>query len=458
MLENRYRRMYEDSERSNQSILFRLRVESLLAKALVSSLLQRTARPPADIQDRIERALSAIAEIASLVDSLVSSDTSSGVFKDYDELRTHARNIAEFTGSLGGPAIESRFALTSVLSDSLSAAAVKHGSRGVNPREVTILGNRDALARIFWLLTSALSLSPGAELNILLENNEVMLEIPLVSKDEDMSKTFRTLEHLSKDDLTPTIGLSDASLTLFIARQYARQLSGDILLDDGKLVAAVEVTSIEFPTFAPVNGSTNAPALINAVPVVHGPNTVPTVPTLSPVSEVTDVLRTSSPTSSIHSATSLASAPDSLKPPRSLSTCSSPSKSLNGRILNILLVEDDNTTALYFKRWWAKKNQNVTIAVTGQEAVDLVMNGTRFSIVFMDINVPIKNGFQTAKEIRDYEKIVRMSPVPIIGVSGDALANKTEEASKAGMDGFIEKPYVMSRVHDLVLHHCGSPV
>jgi len=118
-------------------------------------------------------------------------------------------------------------------------------------------------------------------------------------------------------------------------------------------------------------------------------------------------------------------------------------------------VEDNKISQAQFKRWWQKKGHNVFLANNGQEAIELFKNAT-FSIIFLDIEMPIKNGLITAREIRAYEQETKRGRTPIIGVSG-FVEKYQEKAIEHGMDDFISKGsgYQFNEIYDIVARYVG---
>ncbi|KAI8999146.1 CheY-like superfamily [Gaertneriomyces semiglobifer] len=132
-------------------------------------------------------------------------------------------------------------------------------------------------------------------------------------------------------------------------------------------------------------------------------------------------------------------------------------KTLDGKILNILLVEDSKMLQEIFKRWWQKKGHNVFVASNGQEAVEAVKT-RNFSIIFLDIEMPIKDGLTTAREIRAYEiEKGSITSVPIIAVSGYTQKQYKEKALESGCNAFISKDqgYQFNDIYKIVLDYGG---
>lgn len=62
-----------------------------------------------------------------------------------------------------------------------------------------------------------------------------------------------------------------------------------------------------------------------------------------------------------------------------------------------------------------------------------------FDIILMDIQMPVLNGYTATKEIRSF-KDERLSQIPIIAVSANAVEEDKKESLEAGMNGHIAKP------------------
>jgi len=127
--------------------------------------------------------------------------------------------------------------------------------------------------------------------------------------------------------------------------------------------------------------------------------------------------------------------------------------------LNILLAEDDSILRQLFKTYWLRKEPyvNVFTAEDGLQAVDMFKK-QRFSIVFLDIDMPFKNGLDAVREMRAFERENKMSPTPVIGVSGFQTRQYKERTIEAGMNDYISKGtgYQMKDIYKIVVDYCGE--
>ena len=109
-------------------------------------------------------------------------------------------------------------------------------------------------------------------------------------------------------------------------------------------------------------------------------------------------------------------------------------KSLKG--LRILAVEDNELNRMVLQVILKKCEVIVSIAHNGQEAISLIQE-QEFDLVLMDVQMPIVDGLEATKYIRDELKIT----TPIIGLSANAMCEEVEICKAAGMNDYLVKPY-----------------
>jgi len=109
-------------------------------------------------------------------------------------------------------------------------------------------------------------------------------------------------------------------------------------------------------------------------------------------------------------------------------------------IKRVLLAEDDEDDILMFQEAMAEVElpYELIVAKDGVEVIDL-LKGEEESpdIVFMDINMPRKNGFECLTEIRE---ILSESEIPVIFLSTHQNEELIKTAKKLGASGYIKKP------------------
>lgn len=110
---------------------------------------------------------------------------------------------------------------------------------------------------------------------------------------------------------------------------------------------------------------------------------------------------------------------------------------VNVQALNILVVEDNKTNQFIAKSLLEQHAHHVIIAENGLEAVNYMMeNGSEIDLILMDLHMPIMDGYEATKRIRDMNKVI-----PIIAMTADAITGVEEKCREIGIDNFISKPF-----------------
>ncbi len=90
--------------------------------------------------------------------------------------------------------------------------------------------------------------------------------------------------------------------------------------------------------------------------------------------------------------------------------------------IRVLVVEDNLINQTVLRRQLRSSNQpsfEVAVANNGQEAVDLTER-EHFDAVLMDVQMPVMDGLEATRRIRQRERERALQPLPIIGLSGNA--------------------------------------
>ena len=113
---------------------------------------------------------------------------------------------------------------------------------------------------------------------------------------------------------------------------------------------------------------------------------------------------------------------------------------LDCRGKTILVVEDNELNREILVRLLEPTGAEVFTATNGVEAFSLVReNPGKFQLVFMDIQMPQMDGYETAAAIRMLDR-PDTDDLPIIAVTANAFAEDAALAVKSGMDGHLSKP------------------
>lgn len=110
-----------------------------------------------------------------------------------------------------------------------------------------------------------------------------------------------------------------------------------------------------------------------------------------------------------------------------------------GRSLTLLVAEDDVVSRTLLERMMVKAGHRVMAVEDGSRAVAAVAE-QRFDAVLMDVRMPVMDGIEAARRIRERERAAGVR-TPIIALTALALPSDGERCLEAGMDLFLAKPY-----------------
>ncbi len=110
------------------------------------------------------------------------------------------------------------------------------------------------------------------------------------------------------------------------------------------------------------------------------------------------------------------------------------------REVQVLLAEDYPTNQMVAMGHLDRAGYQVDLAENGQQAVE-AFKRKQYDLILMDIQMPVMDGYEATKAIRDVEISRKVSGnVPIIATTAHAIKGYREKCHKAGMDDYITKP------------------
>lgn len=105
--------------------------------------------------------------------------------------------------------------------------------------------------------------------------------------------------------------------------------------------------------------------------------------------------------------------------------------------LRVLVVEDNPVNQLVVKGLLSKHGHEVVTANNGEQALELLQEAA-VDVVLMDCQMPIMDGFEATRKIRNME--APLSRLPIIAVTANAMSDDRHQCIVAGMNDYLCKP------------------
>ncbi len=119
----------------------------------------------------------------------------------------------------------------------------------------------------------------------------------------------------------------------------------------------------------------------------------------------------------------------------------------NKKNLKILIVEDNKINQMVTKKLLEKCHHVSQLAENGSEAISIVQNST-FDLILMDIHMPVLNGFEASKKIRELGVLT-----PIIALTASDKNEIINEIALAGINDVLVKPFEIKDLQLIIEKH-----
>lgn len=120
---------------------------------------------------------------------------------------------------------------------------------------------------------------------------------------------------------------------------------------------------------------------------------------------------------------------------------------------NILVVEDNRINQKVLSQQLINLGYAIEVAGNGAEALEKIKTG-HYDLVFMDVQMPIMDGFQATQQIRNLAP--DSGAVPIIAVTANAFESEREKCFSVGMDDYLTKPIDKERLVEALHRWVGA--
>mmetsp|Transcript_33211 Transcript_33211/g.55948 ORF Transcript_33211/g.55948 Transcript_33211/m.55948 type:complete len:1085 (-) Transcript_33211:1039-4293(-) len=127
--------------------------------------------------------------------------------------------------------------------------------------------------------------------------------------------------------------------------------------------------------------------------------------------------------------------------------------------LRILLVEDNELNMLVARTMLERQGHIVEMAINGKEAVDMFFTTSElaaredlnpYDLVLMDVEMPLMNGLEACRRIRQIECAEGLGRTPILALSAHALPEQENACMESGMDGYVTKPIIRKKLFEAI--------
>lgn len=123
-------------------------------------------------------------------------------------------------------------------------------------------------------------------------------------------------------------------------------------------------------------------------------------------------------------------------------------------VMDVMVVEDNRLNMLLAETVLRDIAPQIRIhkATNGMEAIQHIENGLAPDLVFMDLQMPVIDGFETTKIIRE----LYQAPMRIVALTASAISEVRDRCLASGMDDFLTKPFTRDQIAQLLQRHVAG--
>jgi len=122
------------------------------------------------------------------------------------------------------------------------------------------------------------------------------------------------------------------------------------------------------------------------------------------------------------------------------------------RVGRVLVADDEEGVRTFLAESLERAGHEVTQMADGEAALRAV-HDEPFDVVLLDMQMPVKDGYTTARELR-----ARGFKQPIIAVTAHAMQGDRQRCLEVGCNDYTPKPLEPRRLLELIAHYCRKPV
>jgi len=116
----------------------------------------------------------------------------------------------------------------------------------------------------------------------------------------------------------------------------------------------------------------------------------------------------------------------------------------------ILIAEDNALNMKLMKAMLIKTGAKIISAENGSQVIEYFKNN-HIDIILMDVHMPVIDGFQATKIIRETED--NNKHIPIVALTANALKGDREKCLENGMDDYLSKPFKKNDLYEILKKH-----
>jgi CheY-like chemotaxis protein len=121
----------------------------------------------------------------------------------------------------------------------------------------------------------------------------------------------------------------------------------------------------------------------------------------------------------------------------------------------ILVAEDNPENVILLQAYLDGLPVELDFAANGAEAVEKRCGRGIYDLIFMDIQMPVMDGYEATRQIRAWENRTGRPRVPVVALTAHALLHASAECHDAGCDSYLSKPVSREDLTETIVKYGG---
>ncbi|MBF0357788.1 MAG: response regulator [Magnetococcales bacterium] len=118
--------------------------------------------------------------------------------------------------------------------------------------------------------------------------------------------------------------------------------------------------------------------------------------------------------------------------------------------ISVLLAEDVEENAMVVEAYLSSTPCLLDCVEDGRQAIKAIESGKKYDLILMDIQMPVMDGLEATKQIRNWEKEHGHTKTPIVALTAHAMNGDEEKSLIAGCDIHITKPISKKKLLEVI--------
>ena len=133
-----------------------------------------------------------------------------------------------------------------------------------------------------------------------------------------------------------------------------------------------------------------------------------------------------------------------------------PLPKLQNRDLRILLCEDAPVNQMFVREVCRSADIECLVCDNGKVAIETLQRDAQFDVIFMDCQMPVMDGFEATRIIREMSDKDLIPKIPIVALTANAVFGDRDKCLSAGMDDYLAKPFQINQFLNKIHTHAAS--